>query len=402
MDFAWTEEQERARSEAQHFAESELNEALRERDHQHRFHRDLWQKCADFGLLALPIPEAYGGLGLDARTAVYSLEGLGAGCLDNGLLMSLGAQLWSVELPLLEFGSGSQKERWLRALLSGQAIGAFALTEPDVGSDAFKLRTVAEKTGDGFVLHGAKTFVTNAPVADIFIVFAATEPAGGFFGLTAFLIGRDAPGLIIGRPLEKMGLCTSPTAELSLESVEVGPDATLGEVGGGAAVLRYTLEWERGCLLAPAVGTMARLLNLTTQYTRQRKQFGRPIIEFEAVGHQLAEMRLRLELSRLLLYRFAWLKDCRRGAATEASMCKLYISESLRFVSSTALHLHGAYGYSREYEFERDVRDATASGIYSGTTEMQRNLIAESLLLQKPREPLIHAAPASKAHGVVG
>jgi alkylation response protein AidB-like acyl-CoA dehydrogenase len=377
MEFGWNDEQQQGYESARRLGqelgpppEPGTREAWRAR----------WQRCADFGVQALNVPVAYCGLGLGVRSAVRALEGLGAGCGDNGLLMGLGAQVWSVHEPLREFGNQAQQQRWLPALARGGAIGAFALTEPGAGSDIFHLQTRAEADGDGYRLQGEKAFVTNAPVADLFLVIAATRPQGGYFGLTAFLLPRDSPGLEVGVELRKMGLESSPMAGVRLDGVWAPREAVLGEWNGGGAVVMHTLEWERGCLLVPALGTMDRLLQATTEYTRLRKQFGRPVIEFEAVGALLAEVRLRLELSRLLAYEFAWMKDQGLGAGLQASMVKLYLSESLRRTAEIALHLHGAYGYMRELEFERVWRDAMASSLYSGTTVMQQNLIAESLL----------------------
>lgn len=389
MDFSWTEEQRQGYEQARQFALRELAvtptdgaagaDDCRE-DSSLALWRERWRRCAGFGVQALNIPSRFGGLGLDTRSAVHVLEGLGFGCADNGLLMALGAQIWSVVPPLLSFGSEEQKQTWLPHLADGQCVAAFALTEPESGSDVFHLRMRALPEAGGFRLHGSKTFITNAPVADLFLLFAATEANAGYFGLTAFLLSREQQGLEIGPLLHKMGLESSPMAELRLEAAWVPPAAVLGEVGGGGAIVLHTLEWERGCLLAPALGTIDRLLQATTAYARARKQFGRPIVEFEAVGEKLAEMRLRLELSRLLAYQFAWLKDQGRSASVEASMTKLYVSESLRRCAELAVHLHGAAGYTRDLEFERDWRDAMASSLYSGTTEMLHNVIAESLL----------------------
>lgn len=379
MEFSWTDEQRQGHQQARLFAARELMPPL-EAEASEPAWRERWRRCAGFGVQALVIPPSHGGLGLSARTAVHVLEGLGQGTADNGLLMALGAQLWSVGVPLVRFGSQEQQRTWLTALAQGTSLGAFALTEAEAGSDVFHLRTRAVAEAGGFRLQGTKAFVTNAPLADLFVVLAVTDASAGYFGLTAFLLRRGMEGVEIGPALHKMGLETSPMAELRLNDVWVPREAVLGEVGGGSALLQHTLEWERGCLLAPALGTMARLLEHSTLHTRERKQFGRPIIEFEAVAAQLAEMRLRLELSQLVAYRYAWLKDEGRPAAVEASMVKLYVSESLRRIAEMALHLHGAAGYCRELEYERTWRDAMASSLYSGTTEMQRNLIAESLL----------------------
>jgi L-prolyl-PCP dehydrogenase len=377
MEFAWSDEQQQGYENARRLGR-ELGPPPVVGDA--AAWRRRWQRCADFGIQALPVPAAYGGLGAEVRAAVRVLEGLGAGCGDNGLLMGLGAQLWSVAAPLLEFGSASQKRQWLPPLAGGSAVGAFALSEPGSGSDVFHLRTVALPEREGYRLDGEKVFITNAPLADLFLVVAATRPQGGYFGLTAFMVPRSSPGLEVGPELRKMGLESSPMAGVRLEGVWVPREAVLGEVDGGGAVVMHTLEWERGCLLAPALGTMERLLQVSTDYTRARRQFGRPVIEFEAVGALLAEVRLRLELSRLILYEFAWMKDRGLSAGLQASMVKCYVSESLRRTAEIAVHLHGASGYMRELEFEGVWRDAMASSLYSGTTAMQHNLIAESLL----------------------
>ncbi|MGH9518371.1 MAG: acyl-CoA dehydrogenase family protein [Terriglobales bacterium] len=377
MEFAWTDEQQQGYAEARLFAQRQLNRVPPEDATRWR---ERWRRCAEFGLTGINIPIGFGGLGSDTRSALHVLEGLGQGCRDNGLLMSLGAQLWSVVAPLVSFGSEEQKQTWLPPLAAGEMVAAFALTEPESGSDVFHLRTRAVSEAGGFRLSGTKIFVTNAPLADLFLLLAASDSQAGYFGLTAFVLRRSAAGLEIGPPLRKMGLESSPMAEVRLHEVWVPQQAVLGEVGGGGAVVQHTLEWERGCLLAPALGTMARLLELTTAHCRARKQFGRPVAEFEAVGARLAQMRLRLEVSRLLIYRFAWLKDCGQAAGLEASLAKLYVSESLRYAAESAVHLHGAAGYMRELEFEGDWRDAMASSLYSGTTEIQHNLIADSLL----------------------
>ena len=382
MDFTWSEEQQTAFEQARAFAHRDLNDNSGDDTVAPAWRPHLWERCARFGLLGLGVPARWGGVEWDVRSAIRILEGIGEGCRDNGLLLAVGAQLWSVTRPLLAFGSDAQKDAWLPRLCGGEAVAAFALTEAHGGSDALHLRTVAEPCGSGFRLQGGKAFITNAPCADLFLLLARRRGAEGWFALTAFLVPRATPGLSIGPPLHKMGLATSPMADLFLDAVEVGPEAVLGEVGGGASVLQHTLEWERGCLLAPALGTMTRLLQSSIDFTRQRQQFGRPIIEFEAVAHQVAEMSVRRDLSRLQAYHFAWLKDHGRSSPAAASQVKLVLSENLRWVAERAMHLHGALGYTRAFEFERCWRDAMASSLYSGTTEIQKNLIAEGLYRQ--------------------
>ncbi len=380
MHAGWSEEQQRLFEQARQFAAQELEPGRLLREQQPLGLRDGWRRCARFGLFAMTVPEQWGGLGQSALANVAVMEGLGEGCSDNGLLLSLGAQLWSVLPPLLHFGTPAQLERYLPGMISGEIISAFALTEPGSGSDTSRLQCHAEAIGQNYLISGQKTFISNAPVADLFLVFATTAAGAGPFAISAFLVERNNLGIRIGPLMEKMGLHSSPMSEMWLEEVEVPATQMLGSPGSGGMVMRYALEWERGLLLAPAVGTMQRLLQQTLLYCRERKQFGRPILQFEAVAHQLAEMSLRLEVSRLLLENFARLKDAGRSAVTQAAMTKLYVSESLNFVSATALHLHGANGYTTAYPLEREWRDARAASIYSGSTEMQRNLIAEALL----------------------
>ncbi len=341
-----------------------------------RFPYEAWKKLAAMGIQGLPIPERLGGQGADALTVVLAMEALGYGCRDNGLLFSLNAQMWSCEMPILKFGTDEQQERYLPRLCDGSMIGVQAMTEPDSGSDAFSLSTTAVRHGDGFVLNGTKTFITNAPVADVFVVFASTDPAAGFAGLSAFLVERDAPGLSVGPPFHKMGLTTSPMSEVVLEDCEVPANALLGSLGAGMAVFNSSMEWERSCILASAIGTMTRQLERSVEHARTRRQFGKPIGKNQAVAHRLVEMKVRLEAARLLLYRTAWLKSQGRPAKLESAMTKLYISESFLTSSLDALQVHGGYGYMEEYGLEREVRDAVAGRIYSGTSEMQRNIIA--------------------------
>jgi alkylation response protein AidB-like acyl-CoA dehydrogenase len=282
-------------------------------------------------------------------------------------------------MPILRFGREDQKRRYLPGLCDGSLIGAHAMTEPTTGSDAFALRTTAVKCGASYVLNGSKTFVTNAPVADFFLVFARTDPAKGAFGLAAFLVGRDTPGVTLGRELHKMGLRTSPMAEVVLENCEVAADAMLGAPGGGMALFNHSMDWERGGILACAAGTMERQLERCTTYARERRQFGRAIGKFQAVADRIVDMKLRLETARLLLYRLGWLKTMGKPTKVESPMVKVYLSECFLQSSLDAVQIFGGYGYMAEYELEREVRDAVGSRIYSGTSDIQRNLIASAL-----------------------
>ncbi|NIO40105.1 MAG: acyl-CoA dehydrogenase, partial [Burkholderiales bacterium] len=232
MDFSWTDEQLMLKKAVIKFAQQELNEGLIERDRQSEFLMENWLKCANFGLLSLPIPEQYGGAEADILTAMLAMEGFGYGCRDNGLILALSAQMWSVQLPILTFGTEVQKQKLLPGMCKGEIIGAYAMTEPDVGSDASSIRTRADRRDGSYVLNGAKMFVTNASIADVFLVFATVDPTRGMGGITAFLVPANTPGLTVSRELEKMGLRTSPMAELTLEGCSVTEDSRLGPEGG--------------------------------------------------------------------------------------------------------------------------------------------------------------------------
>jgi len=379
MDFSLTDEQRRLRDEIVQFATEELNDDLAQRDRESAFSFESWKKSAALGLQGLPVPEEYGGAGADAITIVVAMEALGYGCRDNGLIFSLNAQMWSCETPIVRFGTDEQKRRYLPELCGGSMIGVQCMTEPGSGSDAFSMRATAKRRDSGFVLNGTKTFITNAPVADVFVVFASTDPAKGFAGISAFVVDRDMPGVSVGAPFHKMGLRTSPMSEVAFTDCAVSADRLLGPAGAGAAIFKYSMDWERSCILASAVGTMQRQLERSIAYAKDRKQFGQPIGRFEAVSHRIAEMKLRLETSRLLVYRLGWLKQNGRPAPLDSALVKLHLSESFLQNSLDTLQIHGGYGYMTESEIEREVRDAVASRIYSGTSDIQRNLIAAHL-----------------------
>ena len=379
MDFSWTEEQLDFKNAVVKFAQKELNDGLIERDRQGEFSRENWQKCADFGLLGLSIPEEYGGAGADILTTMLTMEGLGYGCRDNGLTFALNAQMWSVQHPILTFGSEEQKQKYLPRLVRGEIIGAHGMTEPDSGSDAYSLRTRAEKRDGGYVLNGAKMFITSAPMGDLFVIFATVDPAKGIRGITGFLVERDTPGLHVSGDLEKMGLRTAPMGEVILEDCFVPQESRLGPEGIGSSVFNSSMEWERACILATHVGAMERLLEESVRYARERRQFGKPIGKFQAVSNRVAEMKVRLETAKLILYKVAWLKKNKRPAVMEAAIAKLYLSECFVQSSMDAIRIRGGYGYMSEFEVERDLRDAIGGTLYSGTSDIQRVIIARWL-----------------------
>ncbi|MBI1722718.1 MAG: acyl-CoA dehydrogenase family protein [Gemmatimonadetes bacterium] len=379
MDFSWSDEQLELYRSIASFAQKELNDHTVEHDHAGIFPRDLWRKAAEFGILGLPFPEEYGGSGQDILTTLFALEALGYGCRDNGLIFGLNAQMWAVQTPIVRYGSDAQKQAYLPKLISGAWIGAHGMTEPDAGSDAFALSTAAVKRGDRYVLNGTKIFTSNAPTADLFLIFATMNRKRGFMGITAFLIDKGTPGLSVSKPIEKMGLRTSPMGEVVLENCEVGPDQRLGREGNGGTIFKHSMMWERCSILASYVGTMQRQIEVCTRYAKERRQFDSPIGAFQAVSHRIVDMKVRLESARLLLYRAGWLRARGEEAGMEVAMAKLYLSEAAVQNALDAIQVHGGYGYTTEFGIERELRDAVGGRLYSGTSEIQKELIAGAL-----------------------
>ena len=374
MDFAWTDEQLSLRRGAVEFASARLADGVRERDRDGTFSRELWSACAEFGLQGILTAEASGGSGEDLLSAVAILEGIGYGGRDNGLVFSIVAHAASCAEPLATFGGDAQRQQWLPCLANGSVIGATGITEPDSGSSALALATTAVPDGPDWVLNGSKTFVTNAPVADLFVVYARTGQ--GFGGISCFLIPRETAGLSIGPSIEKMGLRTSPMAQIYLDDCRVPPSSLVGAVGSGAMIFSQTMEVERLIVMAPVIGVMERLLEQCVRHARQRKPGATPIGKHQAIAHRIADMELQLEAARLLLYRAAWHR-ARRGTATrESALAKLAVSEAYVQICRDAMQIFGGYGYTAEYEIERELRDALAATLYVGTSEIQRNLVA--------------------------
>ena len=379
MDFSWSEDQLALRRSIVEFAQRELGDGILADDRAGTLSRAKWRKCAEMGIHGLAVPEAYGGTGHDVLTTVLALEALGYGCPDAGLLFAIGAQMWAVQAPILRFGSEAQRQHYLPKLLSGEIIGAHAITEPGSGSDTFAMTATAEKRGDEYVLNGSKTFATNAPVADLFLVFATTSPKRGFMGVTAFLIDKGTPGLTTGKAIDKMGIRTSPMGEVFLSDCVVPASARLGREGNGGTIFTHSMGWERTCILAGAVGAMERQLETCIAYAAQREQFGKPIGKYQSVSNKIVQMKVRFETSRLLLYRAAWLRANGQDATAEVAMAKLCISEAHVASSLDAIQIHGGYGYATETGIERDLRDALGSRIYSGTSEIQHEIIARAI-----------------------
>jgi alkylation response protein AidB-like acyl-CoA dehydrogenase len=378
VDFELTPAQAALKESAARFGAG-LNEDILARDAEHAFPREAWRACAAFGLQGLPFPTEYGGKGLDALSAVVAMEGLGYSCRDSGLLFGINAQMWSVQIPLVESGSDGQKQRYLPGLIDGSLIGAHAMSEPEAGSDAFSLSTTAARRDGGYVLDGRKAFITNGAVADVFLIFATVDKTQAFMGVTAFLVDRDLPGVSVSPPVAKMGLRTAQMADLRLEGCFVPESARLGREGGGSALFNASMEWERAAILANYVGAMEHQLERCIEYSRTRRQFGRPIADFAPVAERLAAMKARLETSRLLIYRVAWLKQTQGKCPAEAAMAKLYVSEAWTRSCEDAVRIHGGYGFLTEAGLERDLRDSIGGLIYSGTSDIQRGIIGRLL-----------------------
>ena len=379
MNLSFSSEQKELREAVIRFAQKELTDDVIRRDRDGQFSREHWRKCAEFGVQGMPFPVAHGGQGMDLVTTMLVLETIGYACKDNGLGFGLGAQMWSVQTPIHEFGSEEQKAAYLSPLCRGESIGAHAMSEPDSGSDSHSMNTTCVRDGDHYVLNGSKTFVSSAPMADLFITFATLGKEKGFLGITGFIVEAATRGLRVSKEIDKMGLRTDPMAQVFFEDCRVPVTNRLGRDGQGAAIFRSSMEWERGCIFAPCVGAMQRQLEKSIEHARTREQFGSPIGKFQSVANRLVDMRLRLENARSLLYKMAWTRMTEGKAPLESALAKLYISEAWIKNSMDAIQVHGGYGYTTEYELERDLRDAMGGTLYSGTSEIQRNLIARQM-----------------------
>lgn len=380
MDFELSEQQQEYRQRVIDFATGELEDAVVDNDQESRFAADNWKRCAEFGIQSLSLPAEFTGQSdKDFLTAIIAMEALGYGCEDNGLTFALNAQIWTVQLPICQFGSDEQRTRYLPRLGSGEWIGCHAISEPDAGSDVFNIKTVAARTEGGYVLNGEKHYISLAPVANLALVFALTDPSAGKWGVSGFLVEMSSAGVKVGENRPKMGLRTVPFGDISFEDCFVPESSRLGPEGAGMSLSTSFLEWERCSILASQIGAMQRQLERTIQYAKDRKQFGKAIGKYQSVANRIVDMKLRLETSRLLLYKTAWLKQVGRPAMLEAAMLKLYLGEAFVESSMDAIKVHGARGYVSEFGVERDLRDAVGGTIYAGTSDIQRNIVAKLL-----------------------
>lgn len=380
MDFNWTDDQLTRYDEMVRFAREKLrNESLIDREVANEFDPELWRRCAEFGVLGLNIPETYGGRGYDSRTTVFLMEALGYGCVDNGLPFALNSQMWSVQPAILKFGSEEQKRRFLPELCRGAKIGAFGITEPESGSDSYAMRTRAERVDGGYVLNGTKSYITLAPVCDLAVVFATVDPDLGRWGITAFVVERGAEGFTASDVRDKMGMRTTPMGDLVFDDCFVPESSRLGPEGGGVSLFTTAMESERGYIFASQLGRMKRQLEEAVERARTRTAFDQPIGKFQSVANRIADMRLRLETTQLLLYKVAWLDDEEQPLLLEAALAKLHLSECFVASSLDLIRLFGAEGYVTEFGIERDLRDGVGGLIYSGTSDIQRQIVARLL-----------------------
>ncbi|WP_298553753.1 acyl-CoA dehydrogenase family protein [uncultured Algibacter sp.] len=381
MNFSLTKEQLQLKQSFSEFAKKELNSSIFKRDKTLLFSREDWQKCADFGVLSIAVSAEYGGRKnkLDLLDATIAMEGLGYSCRDNGLPFAMSAQMWTVQLPINQFGTDEQKKKYLPDLVSGKKIACHALTEPNAGSDVFSMQTTATKVEGGYILNGEKCLITLAPVADLALIFAITNSKLGKWGISAFIVETSALGFSVSTNKEKMGLRTVPIGSLYFKDCFVPEENRLGKEGAGWSITNHSLEHDRCSILASQLGAMEYQLEQSIAFVKKRKQFGKSVGEFQSVSNRIADMKLRLETSRLLLYNVAWIKDQGKVAMLESALLKLQLSESYVASSLDTIRNHGGYGYLSENEVERDLRDAVGGVIYAGTSDIQRNIIAKLL-----------------------
>ena len=378
MEFGLSKEHLLAQQLYRSFAEKEVKPLAQEVDEEERFPVETIEKMAKYGMLGIPIPKEYGGQGADVLTYIMAVEEMAKVCGTTAVIMSAHTSLCAT--PILENGTEEQKQKYLVPLAKGEKLGAFALTEPGAGTDASMQQTKAVLDGDHYVLNGSKIFITNAEFADVFIVMAMTDKSKGTKGISAFIVEKDYPGFSVGPHEKKMGIRGSSTCELIFENCIVPKENMLGKEGKGFALAMKTLDGGRIGIAAQALGLAEGALERTIEYVKERKQFGRALGQFQNTQFQLADMATKVKAAQLLVYRAAMAKATQKTYSVEAAMAKLYAAEVAMEVTTKAVQLHGGYGYIREYDVERMMRDAKITEIYEGTSEVQRMVISGSLL----------------------
>lgn len=377
MDFKFSEDIEFLRQNVRKFVREEVEPVAMEIEEKNEIPERIVEQSKEMGLFSLGIPEEYGGLGLDmvGKCAIY--EELGK--THNGYTTLIGAHTGIGSVGIVELGNEQQKEKFLPKLASGEWIGSFALTEPSAGSNAANMKTTAEKKGDKYVINGSKHYITNAVDGHVFTVMAVTDTSKGAKGITSFIVEKDTPGFIVGAVEDKMGLRGSHSAELFFEDMEVPAENILGEEGSGYVNALKILANGRAGLAARNLGSSKRLLEHCLDYAQEREQFGKPIIEMQAIQHMLAEISKEIAALEALTYKVAWMTDQGQRVVKDAAIAKLYGSEVYNKVADLAVQIHGGIGYMRDYPIERYYRDARITKIYEGTSEIQKNIIAGEL-----------------------
>jgi alkylation response protein AidB-like acyl-CoA dehydrogenase len=380
VDFSFTDEQLAFKRSVFDWAADTIAPGASQRDKDGTWDPAIWQSLGKQGLAGLPIPEEYGGAGASIMDCVLANEAIAEGGHDGGFNLSLGAHWVIGSVPIWLHGTEAQKQRWLPGLTSGELIGSWASTEPEAGSDAAGLLTTARKDGDDWILNGTKIFITNGPIADVCTVLAKTSDKGA----TAFIVDTANPGFKVGRELDKMGCRSSPTAEIALVDCRVPAEALLGTEGAALWEVAFEcFDWERTVMIAGAVGGMQATLDTSIKYAKERKQFGRPIANFQAIAHKLADMKVKLETVRNAVYKAAYLKQEGIEHQMEASIAKYLAGELSVQNALDAIQIHGGYGYLRDFPVERALRDAKLGSIGGGTSEIQKLIISRILLGEK-------------------
>lgn len=377
MDFKLSEEHEMIRKMVRDFAMKDVAPTAAERDEEERFDMDIFKKMAELGLTGIPWPEEYGGIGSDYLAYVIAVEELSRVCASTGVTLSAHTSLagW----PVYKFGTEEQKQKYLRPMAEGTKIGAYGLTEPGSGSDAGGMRTTAKLDGDHYVLNGSKIFITNGGIADIYIVFAVTDPDSKHKGTSAFIVEKDFAGFSVGKKEKKLGIRSSPTTEIMFDNCRVPKENLLGEEGEGFIIAMKTLDGGRNGIAAQAVGIAQGALDAAVDYAKERVQFGKPIAANQGVGFKLADMATATEASRLLTYQAAWLESNDLPYGKASAMAKLMAGDTAMKVTTEAVQVFGGYGYTKDYPVERFMRDAKITQIYEGTQEIQRLVISRML-----------------------
>ena len=376
MDFALNEDQLELQEMVREFVEKEITPFAGEMDRNNEAMPGLMEKAADMGLLNLIVPEEYGGPGLDSVTVAMIYEELGKGCA--GIATSMAANSLA-SYPILLSGTEEQKVEHCNLLNEG-GLAAFALTEPNAGSDAGGVATTAVKDGDNYILNGTKAFITNAGIADTFLVFANTRKSGGIRGLTAFIVPKGTPGFKVGKKEDKMGIRPSNTCELILQDVVIPVKNRVGREGEGFRIAMTTLDSARPFVGAVSVGLAQAALDVAVKYAKERKQFGQPIASFQMIQAMVADMAIKVETARLMVQKVCWMRDQGMNFTKEAAMAKCYAADVAMQVTTDAVQIMGGYGYSREYPVEKMMRDAKIMQIYEGTNQIQRLVIANKIL----------------------